>query len=126
MPSNYRVNLKDEEAFALQVSTTWKVKRFDKLGINFLRKWSVEQFQVVTLGVGVGGFPIANLSAAMPQIDSYLGACLAIECNTRPVAEPLTADQQAAALFDGLQLTSDAIREYRLDVEGFGNAKTTH
>lgn len=86
----------------------------------------MEQFQVVTLGVGVGGFPIANLSAAMPQIDSYLGACLAIECNTRPVAEPLTADQQAAALFDGLQLTSDAIREYRLDVEGFGNAKTTH
>jgi hypothetical protein len=134
IPEKYRPKLEDEGAFALQLNRPLTVRYRDDVTVNFLTKWSVEQFQVVSFGVQSGGVSGGSAQPGMltPKVQVFIGACLTFDCH---VAAPagfvvpqgvrlLGRDQQAATFVDALRLVSDSQHALGLNMEGFPNDKS--
>jgi len=131
IPERYRPKLTNEEAFVLQVNLPRAIPQHDDVRVNFLTKWSVEQFQVFSLAVQAGGFQGgASAQAGMlaPRIQSFLGACITFDCSLASVAKTglLDRERRAATFLEGLRLVSNALVESGLNFKGFSNVNTTH
>jgi hypothetical protein len=128
IPERYRVSLSAEEAFALQISEPILTRSAPTIRVNFLRKWSVEQFQVVSFGMG----PAGGVGAAGPQgivrpiVANFLGACVAFDINTVPPHEQLTREKQSEILIESLQLARETLRSFGLDVKVSSDDSTRH
>lgn len=115
MPQQYRVNVSDERDFILQVNRPRKSSKIDGVNMNFLTKWSVENVQMVTMSVPVGGAPIPT---AVPWINSFLTASVSFDHNN--VAErPLETEEQSQLSRECLDEASRTQKNIGLNVEGF-------
>jgi len=130
IPEQYRPKLQGEEAFALQINNPKTIESGgESLRLNFLTKWSVEQFQVITFGMATGGVPSGMVHPNMlqPQIQTFVGACVTFDCNVLTSIAPKNAlldrDQQHATFLAGLNLISGAQRDFGLDIKGFPSDK---
>jgi hypothetical protein len=127
LPEPYRVRLNDEEAFAFQVNYRRNIPGLGSSRAGLLTRWSVEQFQIVTLAVPGGGL-LQNAPSGLvqPEVRSFLAACVSFDYNTLQTTETLTRHQQSVALLDGLSAIADAQSNYGLKVEGFRRVNTAH
>jgi hypothetical protein len=116
IPERFRPRLTNEDAFILQVNIPTVDRRFGDTQINFLTKWSVEQFQVVSFGLAMGG--TQGQGIPMPQLTSksYLGACLSCECNF-PTQNTPNRDQQIKSLIGFLGVLAEMQHDYGLNVD---------
>lgn len=133
IPERYRPKLDAEEAFALQINHPKSIESGgESIRLNFVTKWSVEQFQVISFGMATGGFAgSVQPGLLQPQIQSFLGACLTFDCSvampsTIPGKKFFTRDQQHSALRAGLGLIGEFQREVGLDVKGFRENEQVH
>jgi hypothetical protein len=134
MPERYRPKLENEEAFSLQINHPRSIQTGDgAVQLNFLTKWSVEQFQVITFEMATGGFAggVGQPNMMQPSIKTYLGACLTFDCNVAmppmlPNTQFLSADQRQATLMAGLGLIGRFQHQFGLDLKGFPDDKQIH
>lgn len=122
IPEQYRIKLSDEEAFALQLSRPRTIRGVENIKMNFITKWSVEQFQVVTIAMPTNTMPTLGPAAGIgvPNVVEYIGASVAIDCNNIPALVPLSSAQQSTLLNEGLIYSAQMQRNYGVNIKDFG------
>lgn len=129
IPEKYRPKLNDEQAFVFQINQPARISPVEATQVNFVTKWSVEQFQVFRLGVSSDSMQGGSGQGALqPQWKTFVGACISFECNLLPLSNLIkfSRNEQAKVLIQGLNLISQSQQEYGLHMEGFVNAPITH
>ena len=130
VPTQYRIALGNEEEFILQVNRPRTSEQVEKLKMNFITKWSVENFQIISVSVsGDAGTPLVAPQSSVPQVAQFIAASVAFDNNNVPVSpdKPLSSSQQASLLLEGLAGTATSLREGNLNIgKGFESGKFAH
>ncbi|MEO8051931.1 MAG: hypothetical protein ABI833_16055 [Acidobacteriota bacterium] len=97
IPPEYGVKLSDEEDFVFQINRPFASLEAPNVKMNFLTKWSVDRFQVLTL-------PVGGVTPVSPTITTLLGSRVAFDVNSipDPQALGLSSSQQSSILREAL------------------------
>jgi len=117
IPDVYRVKITDEEDFIFQINRPRMDEDFRDIRINFLTKWSVERFQILTIPVPIAGVP-AGMPLPVPQPTTVISASVAFDNNNIPT-RPLSSKEQSALLRKTFHAAAEMQREIGLNIEGF-------
>lgn len=129
VPEQYRITLGDEEEFVLQVNLPRMSEQVKDLKMNYITKWSVDRFQIVSLMVPMAGTPVfAPQAGVAPQVNEFITASVSFDNNNVavPAGNPLPSRQQSSLLLEGLAHIATSIRESKLNIKGFENGKLSH
>lgn len=119
IPDRYGVTITDEEAFVFQINQPHKNSKFQNITMNFITKWSVEQFQVLTISIPPSGVPVQPLT--LPQPKTVIAASVLFDNNNAPPTpvRALTRDEQSALLQEVSENEAQKQLEIGLNIEGF-------
>jgi len=119
IPDRYGVTITDEEAFVFQINQPNKSSEFKDITMNFITKWSVEQFQVLTISIPPSGVPVQPLT--LPQPKTVIAASVSFDNNNTPSTpvRALTRDEQSALLQEVWDNAARKQLEIGLNIEGF-------
>ena len=130
MPEQYRLALQDEEEFICQISRPRSSTTVPNIKLNFINKWSVERFQVVTLTIGMGGMTpmVAPQSTPASVISQFIAATITFDHNNIPVApeSPLSSTQQSSLILEALAQKTLSLQEAGIKLAGFEDEKLSH
>ncbi len=115
IPGQYGVTITDEQDFVFQINQPHMSGEFQDIGMNFLTKWSVERFQILTFSLAPGGV------SAFPQPITVIAASVTFDNNNIPLtpARALTSREQSALLQEALDAAVRKQQEIGLNIEGF-------
>ena len=122
IPDRYGVTIMDEEAFVFQINQPHMNREFQDIRMNFITKWSVEQFQTLTISIPIGGVPAqAGMTWASPQPKTVIAASVVFDNNNTPPTpvRALTGKEQSALLQEALDAAVRNQQEIGLNIEGF-------
>lgn len=122
IPDRYGVTITDEEAFVFQINQPHMNREFQDITVNFITKWSVEQFQILTISIPPGGVPAqAGMTWASPQPETVIAASVFFDNNNTPLTpvRALTGKEQSALLQEALDAAVRKQQEIGLNIEGF-------
>jgi len=128
MPADYRLTLRDEEQFVLQVNRAKKSSSAENLKLNRITRWSEERFQHVSFNVAMApGQIVASRPNMQPEITEIVTASITFDFNTEAIAmdKHLSAAQQSSLLSEALGQVGESLKECGLKF-GFGNEQTLH
>lgn len=117
IPDSYGVTITDEEDFVFQINRPRMDEDFPDIRMNFLTKWSVEQFQVLTISIPIVG-PAAGMASPSPQVKTFISASVAFDNNNTPI-RTLTGKEQSVLLHKALDAAVKMQQKIGLDIEGF-------
>jgi hypothetical protein len=124
IPEQYGVKVTDEEDFVFQINRPYRSRSAAGIKTNFITKWSVDQLQILTFAVPVGG--TATGSAQIPgpgsQTDKFIAASVNFDVNNAPMETKLPDRQATSLLHEALVTIAQMQKTIRLNVEGFQNA----
>ncbi len=116
MPNQYKITLADEEDFIFQVNRAHRV--VDNIRMNFLKKWSVERFQIVNVPISIGpGAPPSPTFNVQPV--EILAASVTFDNNNMPQLIPIDHENQALLLNRGLSQVAQDQRDFGMNIAGF-------
>lgn len=122
IPHRYGVTITDEEAFVFQINQPHMNREFQDIRMNFITKWSVEQFQTLTISIPIGGLPVQEGRIwASDQSNTVIAASVLFDNNNTPptAARPLTVKEQSALLQEALDEGVRKQQEIGLNIGGF-------
>jgi hypothetical protein len=121
IPDPYGVTITDEEDFVFQINRPRMDEDFRDIRMNFLTKWSVEQFQVLTIPIAIGGVPVAaGMVSPSLQAKTFISASVVFDNNNTPTPNrTLTGKEQSALLHKAFDAAVEMQKKIGLNVEGF-------
>lgn len=121
IPNQYGVTLKDEEDFIFQINRPRSSREHQDIKINFITKWSVENFHVLAISIPIGGMPATSgINASSPNIERFIAAKVLFDNNNTPIENrTLTSQEQSDLLRESLDEVVRMQREIGLNIEGF-------
>ncbi len=117
IPNRYGVTITDEEDFIFQINQPHMNREFQDIKMNFVTKWSVEQFQILTISLPSGGVP----APVLPQPKNAIAASVVFDNNNIPLTpvRALPGKEQSALLQEALDAAVQMQQEIGLNIEGF-------
>ena len=122
VPLQYRIKLRDEEEFVFQISRPHLSEQVPGVKMNYINKWSVDRFQMVSLMFSMGGSaPISPPTGAAPVLSEFITAGITFDNNNVPVGpdKPLSSAQQSSLILESLAQTAISMKEVGLNLDGF-------
>ena len=122
IPDQYGVTITDEQDFVFQINQPHMNEEFQDITMNFITKWSVERFQILTLALPLGGVPAEEvMSWGPPQLKTVIAASVVFDNNNFPPTpvRALTSKEQSVLLQKALDAGVRKQLELGLNIEGF-------
>jgi hypothetical protein len=123
IPSNYGLQLADEEDVVFQINTPYVSKRVQNAKMNAVTRWSVARLQVMTFSVPAGGVISPSMGSALgnAQIKNYIAASVTFDANSTPQEEQASSADQSLLFREALAWVEQRQTELGLIVEGLRN-----
>jgi len=119
IPDRYGVTVTNEEDFIFQINQPKTSRENKDIGMNFITKWSVERFQILTISIPPSGVTMgAGMTSPSPQTETFNAASVLFDNNNIP-GRALTGKEQSALLHEALDAAVGMQREIGLNIEGF-------
>jgi len=119
IPDRYAVTVTNEEDFIFQINQPETSREINDIRMNFITKWSVERFQILTISIPTGGVAMgAGMTSPSPQTETFIAASVLFDNNNIP-GRALTGKEQSALLHEALDAAVGMQREIGLNIEGF-------
>ncbi len=115
IPTQYGVTVKNEEDFIFQINQPKPSMENKDIKMNFIMRWSVENFQLLTISIPTGGVPA---KAGMTSPSSIIAASVVFDNNNVPT-RTLTGKEQTTLLQEALDAVVRMQREIGINIEGF-------
>jgi hypothetical protein len=122
IPNRYGVTITDEEDFVFQINQPHKKREFQDITMNFITKWSVERFQLLTVSIPLGNMPVQpDMTLMFSQPKPVIAASVAFDNNNTPPTpgRTLTSNEQSALLQEAWDEAARKQLEIGLNIEGF-------
>jgi len=118
IPDQYGVTVTDEEDFVFQINRPHMDEDIRDVKMNFITRWSVERFEVLTIPIQIGGVPAAAGMLSSLKPENFISASVLFDNNNTPI-RPLTGKEQSALLRKAFDAAVEMQREIGLSIEGF-------
>ena len=121
IPAEYGIKITDEEGFIFQINRPHMNRQLQDIKMNFITKWSAEQFQVLAISIPALGVPApAGMPWAPPPPKTFIAASVVFDNNNiHPTSTRiLSGKEQSALLQEALDEAVGEQQKLRLNVEG--------
>lgn len=120
IPDRYGVTVTNEEDFIFQINQPEMSRKFQDIRMNFITKWSVERFQILTISIPTGGVAMGvGMTSPSRQTEKTFIASRVIFDNNNIPKHDLTGKEQSTLLHEALDAAVRMQREIGLNIEGF-------
>lgn len=119
IPDRYDVTVTNEEDFMFQINKPETSREIKDVRMNFITRWSVERFQILTIPISTGDMAMgAGMTSPSHQIETIIAASVLFDNNNIP-GRDLTGKERSALLHEALDAALGMQREIGLNIEGF-------
>jgi hypothetical protein len=123
IPKQYGIRITDEEDLIFQINRPYISRGAEGVKTNFITKWSVDQLQILTFALQVGGsITPAQAAASGSQTVQFIAASVNFDVNNVQTASPLPNGRPALLLREALTTVAQTQQAIGLNIEGFQNA----
>ncbi len=121
MPPRYRIKLTNEEEFIFQINEPKNSQGVEHFRLNYITKWSVERFQLLSLQLPSAGMsPVSMIAGVLPfsATTQLLVASVVFDNNTIPSNQEMPASQQTELLREAFVAAEKSQNNINIKIAG--------